>query len=229
MKNYFLLLALGTILLLNGCKKKNAAPDFHYEYFALEEGRYVIYDVMNVVHDDGATIKHDTTYSQLKTVWKGEYIDNQGRTAREFWRYTRDSTAGVWVLKDVWTGIIDGIRAELIEENERVIKLIFAPTLQKLWNANAYNQQSELECFYRDIQSDTTINNINFDPTVTVEIKTQNSLIDSVHFYEVYAENIGLIYKHKRDVHFQYDTLAQTWFLDQGTELYYEYISSGIE
>lgn len=229
MKNYYLLLALGSILLLNGCKKNNSDPDFHYDYFALEEGRYVIYDVMNIVHDDGAVIQHDTSIYQLKTIWKGEYIDNQGRTAREFWRYIRDSDSASWMLQDVWTGIIDGVRAELIEENQRVIKLIFAPTLQKLWDANAFNQQSELECFYRDIHSDTTFNGVSFDPTVTVEIKTQNSLIDSVHFYEIYSENIGLIYNHKKDIHFQYDALSQSWFLNEGTELYYEYVSSGIE
>ncbi len=229
MKNYYLLLALGAVLLIGGCKKSNTEPDFHYEYFALEEGSYVIYDVMSIVHDDGGLIQHDTTYSQLKTIWKGEYIDNEGRPARELWRYTRDSVTEPWVLQDVWTGVIDGIRAELIEENQRVVKLVFAPTLQKIWDANAYNQDEELECFYRDIHSDTSMNGISFDPTVTVEIKSKNSLIDSVHFYEVYSEDIGLVYNHKRDVHFQYNSFTGTWFLNEGTELYYDYVSSGVE
>lgn len=229
MKNYYILLIIGALVLLTGCKKNNGAPDFHYDYFGLEEGRYIVYDVMDIVHDDQASLKHDTSWYQLKTVWKDEYIDDQGRTAREFWRYTRDSITGVWELQDVWTGIIDGIRAELIEENQRTIKMVFAPTSQKLWDANTYNPDPEYECYYRDIHGDTTINGNVFDTTCVVEIHSQASLIDSVHLYETYAKGIGLVNKHTKDVHFQFDTGLGVWFLDQGKELYYTFVSAGFE
>lgn len=228
MKNYYVLLIIGSLVILAGCKKNNTPPDFHYEYFGLEEGRYIIYDVTDIVHDDDAAIKHDTSVYQLKTVWMGEYVDDQGRTGREFWRYTRESVTGVWVLKDIWTGLIDGIRAELIEENQRKIKLVFAPTSQKLWDANAFNPDQEYACYYNDIHGDTTINGNVFDTTCIVEIFSQSSLIDSVRLYETYAKGIGLINKYSKDIHFQYDSIVG-WFLDKGDELYYTFVSAGFE
>ncbi|MFT5780113.1 MAG: hypothetical protein ACI837_003074, partial [Crocinitomicaceae bacterium] len=220
MKNYSVLLVICALILLAGCKK-NPDPDFHFDYFGLEEGRYVVYDVVDITHDD-ALNQHDTVEYQLKTYWAGEYIDDQGRTAREFWRYTRDSITGAWEFKDIWTGIIDGIRAELIEENQRRIKLVFAPTLQKLWDANAYNMQPVLECYYRNIHQDTLINGTNFESTVVVEQDNFNSLIDTVRMYETYAKGVGLVSKYSKDIHFQYDSLVG-WYLDKGNELYYNY------
>jgi hypothetical protein len=229
MKNYQLLHVICSLILLAGCKK-NPDPDFHFDYFGLEEGRYVVYDVVDITHNYGDQIPHDTSVYQLKTYWAGEYIDDQGRTAREFWRYTRDSITGAWEFKDIWTGIIDGIRAELIEENQRRVKLVFAPTLQKLWDANAYNMQPELGCYYRNIHQDTIVNGVYFESTIVVEQESNipNSIIDTLRMYETYAKGVGLVSKYSKDIHFQYDSLVG-WYLDKGNELYYNYVTTGFE
>jgi hypothetical protein len=208
--------------------KKNPAPDFHHEYFGMEEGRYVIYDVTEMVHDDGLN-QHDTSIYQLKTVWADTFVDNQNRTARELHRYIRSTENDPWVLQDIWTGLIDGIRAELVEENQRVVKLIFAPTQNKEWDANAYNQDEERICFYRDIHGDTTIDNTTFDPTLVVEQDQFNSLIDSVHRYDMYSKDVGLIYKYDRDLHYQINSQTQQIYLNEGKEKYYRFVSTGIE
>lgn len=206
---------------------KNPVPDFHHEYFGMEEGRYVVYDVQEIVHDDALNL-HDTAIYQLKTVWADTFVDNQNRVAREFHRYVRPTENDPWVLQDIWTGLIDGIRAELVEENQRVVKLVFAPTQNKEWDANAYNLDPEQICFYRDIHGDTTIDNTVFDPTLVVEQDQFNSLIDSVHRYDMYAKGIGLIYKYDRDLHYQINNQSQI-YLNEGTETYYRFVSTGIE
>ena len=221
---YFLFLMLTTVLF--SCNK-NPIPDFHHEYFGMEQGRYIIYDVIEVVHDDGLN-QHDTSIYQLKTYWADTFVDNEGRTAREFKRFVRATENDPWVLQDLWTGLIDGIRAELIEENQRVVKLVFAPTQNKQWDANAYNLDAEQKCYYRDIHGDTLIDNVTFDPTLVVEQEQQNSLIDSVHRYEMYAKGIGLIYKFERDLHYQINQQSQI-YLNEGTERYYRIVSTGIE
>ncbi len=206
---------------------KNPAPEFHHEYFGMEEGRYVVYDVTEIIHDDALNL-HDTSIYQLKTVWADTFVDNQNRVAREFHRYVRPTENDPWVLQDVWSGIIDGIRAELVEENQRVVKLVFAPTQNKIWDANAYNQDEERICFYRDIHSDTLIDNAAFDPTLVVEQDQFNSLIDSVHRYDMYAKGVGLIYKYDRDLHYQINGQSQI-YLNEGTEKYYRFVSTGIQ
>lgn len=219
---YFTVLALATFLVM-GCKK-DPAPQFHREYFALSEGNFVIYDVTEIDHDQALAL-HDTSNYQLKTVWGVPYIDNEGREAREFLRYTRSTPAASWMLQDVWTGIIDGIRAELIEENQRKVKLVFAPTLSKEWDANAYNALAEQDCYYRDIHKDSTINGNFIDSTLVVEQDEFISLIDTVRQFEMYSKNIGLVYKYFKDNHYQFSSSEVV----NGKELYYEYVSSGIE
>lgn len=221
---YVSLLILATALF--SCKK-NPVPEFHHEYFGMEEGRFVVYDVIEIFHDDDLN-QHDTVIYQLKTYWADTFVDNEGRTAREFKRFVRATENDAWVLQDIWTGLIDGIRAELVEENQRVVKLVFAPTQNKEWDANAFNLNAEQICYYRDIHSDTTIDNVNFDPTLVVEQEQFNSLIDSVHRYEMYAKGVGLIYKYDRDLHYQVNAQSQ-FYLKNGSERYYRIVSTGIE
>jgi len=208
---------------LHACKQK-PPPQFHFEYFGLQEGKYVIYDVVEINHDQALEL-HDTTYYQLKTYWADTIMDNEGRVANEFYRYKRNSTSDPWVVSDVWTGIYDGIRGELVEENQRVVKLVFAPTLNKQWDANAYNMLGELDCYYRDIHQDTTINGVLIDSSLVVEQDNFVSLIDTVRKYEVYGKHIGLVYKYYKDNHYQFASSEVV----NGKEIYCTYLSHGFE
>jgi hypothetical protein len=209
---------------LLGCKKPTT-PNFHKEYFGLQTGRYVIYDVTQITHDTALNPAHDTITYQLKTVWSAEYIDNEGRTASEFRRYTRATANDPWVLSDIWTGIIDGIRAELIEENQRMVKLVFAPTLSKEWDINAYNTMPEMNAYYSDVHIDTTINGTTFDSTIWVDQERFYSLIDTVRSFEVYAKHVGLIRKFEKNNQYNFaDSEPQT-----GREVYYNYVEHGFE
>jgi hypothetical protein len=221
--NLYILLLLSIILIVGSCKKSDPVPSFHYEYFGMEEGLYVIYDVVDIIHDADLD-QHDTTYYQIKTKWGQPYVDNIGRDAREFYRYRRNTVNDDWVQTDVWTGIIVDRRAELIEENQRVIKLFFAPTSQKIWNANAYNTYDELESYYDDIHKDKTIGGTYFDSTLVVEHVDEKNFIDDIRIYEVYAKGIGMVKSYYRKNNYQ-----GTLEVDLGKELYFTYYSSGVE
>jgi hypothetical protein len=69
--NQRVIYALTAVLVVLSACKQDPPPKFHFEYFGLEEGRFVIYDVVEVDHDDAIGI-HDTTTYQLKTVWGGD-------------------------------------------------------------------------------------------------------------------------------------------------------------
>lgn len=205
------------------CKQEPRAQ-FYFEYFGFDEGLYVIYDVIEMNHDDTVGV-HDTIEYQLKTVWGPVFVDNEGRNAREFKRFTRLNPSYDWVLADLWTGLFVGNRAELIEENQRIVKLVFAPELNKLWNANAYNMMGKCSCYYRDIHEEATINTASFDSTLVVEIDEYYSLIDTVHNYEMYAKNIGLVYSYFVDNHFQIGNST----IVKGIEYFHTYNSHGYE
>lgn len=213
------IIPLFIIVLASSCKKPEPVKYYH-EYFGMEEGRYVVYDVYYRSYDDNVTL----TY-QLKTVWGEQYIDNEGRAGRVFRRYTRPNENYDWTLSDTWYGGIYGIRAELVEENQRKVKLVFAPSVNKEWDVNAYNIEQEDECFYRDLHEPYSINGTDFDSTVTVDIEDISEDIIKIQKYEVYAANIGLIEMVNRDLQYPFGSTTP----NKGTELTYTFVETGFE
>lgn len=228
-RHIHIILSIAILGLFQSCTKIDS-PNFHFDYFGYEYGRYVIFDVVEITHDKKID-QHDTLYYQLKTKWGDDYTDNEGRLGKEYLKFTRSNSSEAWGLSDKWHGTIDGIRAELVEENQRVIKLVFSPTLYKEWDMNTYNSNGEVDSYYRKIHQDTTINGTFIDSVLTVEYEEGfSSEIDSVRSFEMYAKGIGLIHKHYKDIHFQFlDSGQVDPEVNIGKELYYNYVSSGKE
>lgn len=213
-------------MLVVSCKDDTKAPNFHYDYFDLTPGRYVDYDVIEINHDVDASVEHDTLIYQLRTYIGDTVIDNEGRIARKFIRYKRNDSSASWMLSDVWTTIIEGNRAELVEENQRIVKMVFSPTLFKEWNANAYNSFPELNCYYDAIHENKSIGAFNFDSTLVVEQDDFHSLVDHKRQFEVYAKGIGLVRKYYKDLTIaNFDSLN----VQKGKELFYTCIGFGIQ
>lgn len=215
------------LLFLLACEKDTTEEiSFDYEYYDLTPGRFCIYDVVDIEHDENQAVQHDTTYYQLKTVIGDTFIDNSGRITRKFLRYTRDSIQDNWLLKDVWTTLIENNKAELVEENQRIVKLVFKPTYEKVWNINMFNVSSKINAKYAAIDQPFTVGNQVFDKTLKVDIQNFFSLVDDRVKYDVYAKNVGLIYKYFKDntiANFDKNTIKK------GKELYYTLVSYGIE
>lgn len=225
---YYTIITLLFILAVASCKKQDDAPQFHYDYFGLTPGRYIIYDVMEINHDVDQSVKHDTLIYELKTLIGDTIIDNEGRIARKYIRYKRDNSSLPWVLSDIWTTIIDHNRGELVEENQRIIKLVFAPTLSKEWNPNSFNMFPEQSYYYRDIHDPYSVDALTFDSTLFViqeEMEEPNLVLHKQQF-EVYAKGVGLIRKYFKDLQIQdFDTLD----IQYGKELFYTCTSYGIQ
>ncbi len=224
--HYLLFLIPTLVFIFVACKKKEATTiKMHYNYYGLLPGKYIIYDVKEMYHDDTSDI-HDTTIYQLKTHIGSDYIDNQGRTAKEFKRFKRNSTSEPWILSDVWTTIIDEYKAELVEENQRIVKLVFSTSSDKIWNPNMFNMNEPLEYNYTNLHKPFSTNNITFDSTLTVDQGSFTSMIDSQRMYEVYATNIGLVSKvYKKLVIANFDSTN----VKKGSEIYYNFVSHGFE
>lgn len=226
MKNLYITILSGLIFIV-ACKKDDNTPiNFHYDYYPIVKGKYVVYDVLEVRHDSQATIKHDTSKYQLKVLIGDTILDLENEVANRFFRYTRTNDAEPWVIKDVWTTKLSGNRAELVEENQRVIKLVFAPTAEKNWNANAFNAFSELNCYYEKLHQQRSFAGHNFDSTLVVEQEDFFSLIDHRRKFEIYAKGVGLVkkfYKHHEIMNF--DTLD----VRKGNEIHYNLVEFGQE
>ena len=209
------------------CKKQQVAQDLHYDYFDLTPGRYIDYSVIEIIHDDTQLIKHDTLRYELRTLIGDTIIDNEGRTARKFLRFKRENNSLPWVQTDIWTTIIADNRAELVEENQRLIKLVFAPTATKQWNTNAFNMNPILNVFYSQIHENKTIGAFSFDSTLVVEIEEdETNAIQYKRKYETYAKGIGLVSKYFKDLSIiNFDVTN----IKSGNELFYTCIGFGVQ
>jgi hypothetical protein len=224
--NYFILLSCSSVILFS-CKKNNqiSPPELHKSYFDITQGRYIEYEVLEINHDENALIQHDTLRYYLKIQIEDTLIDNIGRINNKYVRYKKSNLTDSWILSDVWTTIIDVNNAEIVEENQRIIKMKFPVDGFTNWNANVFTNLSSLECFYEDIHKARTINGLSFDSTVRVNQGSDRNLIRYYKKYETYAKGVGMVEKYYKDLNISnFDTLN----ISSGKELYFKPIDFGI-
>lgn len=205
-----LAVAVSSILLLNSCKKElvNSDQFLYTSYFELKTGKFVEYDVMEILHDENAAIEHDTTIYKLKCVVEDTFTDNAGRLVFNYVRYKRTNSNEPWVQSDLWSTAVFNNKAELVEENQRIVKLVFPVSKFTTWNANQFNSDIKLNCNYDELHFQRTINGFLFDSTLVVEQEDKRNLIEFKRKYEVYANRVGMVKKYYKDLQISnFDTL----------------------
>ncbi len=224
-KGIFICLVLTSLL---ACKKDPVDTNiiYGYEYFPVEVGHYAIYNVVDIFHDLEIEPAHDTNRFQIKELIAEVLVDGEGDTIQKLKRYVRPDESEDWVIQDVWTQKRTASTAEVVEENDRQIKMIFAIAYNRTWDGNALNNEPELECYYENIYQPHTVNSTVYDSTVIIEKENFISFIDFNRSYDVYARNVGKI----KSV---YKNLAidntDTTDIQKGVELYYNLIEFGTE
>lgn len=200
MKKFLLVLLAGTLLF--SCKKKEEPEfDFGYNYFPVTGGTYRHYLVDSIGHD----ITSDTSAYQIKEVLSLSYIDDTGHPAVNVMRYKRYQNGQPWVLQSVWVQQRKPTTAERVENNERFVRMVFPIQEDKIWDGNAFNTQDPWFYSYSNIGGMYEVGPFDFENTVVVNQRNNVNLIDQEIAYEVYAENIGMIFKRLVDLNVQED------------------------
>lgn len=195
----YILAAVTVANLVGACKKKEVTPDLGYGYFPGKRGHYTIYQVDSVFYNN-FTFTIDSFSFQLKEVMESEIFDNTGRKTRRIERYIRKTEADPWTIKDVWTANLTNIHAEKTEENVKFVKLAFPVKLATTWNGNLYNTLGEQEYKYENVHQSFSLNGLSFDSTVTVVQMNDSSLVHKKYAIEIFAKNVGLVYKKFVDI-----------------------------
>lgn len=190
---------IGILLIIASCKKDDPVKvDVGYGYFPAEVGSWIIYDVDSTEWDDfnypaaSEVIPHRY---QIKEVIESIFTDAEGREALRWVRYKRDTVTDPWVIKDVWMANKTASTVEMVEENERFVRLIFPVSLSKFWNGNSTNMQDEWDYQYTEVDAAKTVGGLSFDSTLTVTQIEYDDCLNLYMFEEYYAKNVGLIYK----------------------------------
>ncbi|MEI6765235.1 MAG: hypothetical protein WCM76_06300 [Bacteroidota bacterium] len=218
-----LLPLLFAITIFAGCKKDSVLPpvDMGYRYFPVNVGHWVLYQVDSTNWNDftGAV---DTFQFQIKETVESEYLDNEGRPTARLERYKKMSDTSSWYLADVWVMNLTQSTAEKVEENIRFVKMIFPTKSGLVWNGNIYNTLGKQDYEYKQFNKPYIANNIQYDSTVTVLQANEITLISEDIANEVYARDIGMIYKKYRSI-----VKKPTGEIEKGKDYTYTILSYG--
>ncbi|MCC6251965.1 MAG: hypothetical protein IT238_05835 [Bacteroidia bacterium] len=219
----------------NSCRKeieKIKVPDIGYDYFPSQKGHYVIYDVDSLFYND-FTSTIDTFKFQVKEKITDTFVDLENRITQRIERFYRENSNDNWVIKDVWYSNKTANTAERVEENMRFVKIVFPLKKDNQWNGNRYNNLGEQNYKLLKIHEFFSLGLLSFDSTITIRHAADSNLIEKNISYEIYARNVGLVYKKNlqladRDTVVNY-TLPFEERANSGFDLTYKAISSGVE
>jgi hypothetical protein len=195
MKKIYLWLSL--VLLLASCDTSDANLELvpqGKEYFPLTVGTFVAYNVKEINYFLNEPRRTEATY-QLKEVIKEQYKDLANNTTYRIERYRRANGRDNWTLLNVWTARIDYLAAIKVEENVPIIKLAFPAENGKKWNGNSLNTLNQDEFEIRDAGKSFIFAGKNYTETLTVQQSNDSTIVNKDKRMEIYAKNIGLIYK----------------------------------
>lgn len=241
-KSIFLAGFVLTALLFGACNKKDIFPTVKLEnIMQLQVGKYIIYklDSMNYVNFNRTLA---ITKYQAKDIVDAAITDNLGRPSWRVIRYLRDSAStseADWKQNITYMITVLSNSVQVVEENQRYIKLVQPLREGFTWRGNAYINPESFDASFSIDDWDYTYANVyspfvfddarTIDSTITVNQReevlgdTSNPAGYSVQNFskEVYGNNIGLIYKEL--FHSEYQpgdgSLTESYYFGYGIRL----------
>ncbi|WP_345245602.1 hypothetical protein [Nibrella saemangeumensis] len=189
-------LLIGGLLACFSCRPVSPdQPDPGYLFFPLETGRYTIYNVTDSVYTLTSP-KVWRTY-QIKEVTGPVYTDVTGQKAYQLQRYRRLNEQQPWQPDSVWTARLVNGEAIRNENGKDYVKLVFPIGNRVRWDGNKWNAMGEDTYEMRNTSRPFRVLDKLFDETVTVVQQNDSTLVSQDKRIEVYAKEVGLIYREK--------------------------------
>lgn len=228
----FILCPVLISLLLAGCENKFSEfspEEMGYDFYPLEPLSYRDYNVQEIEYN--ILGNPDTTNYFLREKVGDSYLNQSGEITYRLERYIKNSDTSSWQFDAVWTVNKSNTNLVVVEDNVPYVKMVFPVMEEKKWDGNAFNILKEELYSYEnafqpliisDKEYDSTIKVIqqdNPDPIVTTDIRN-----------EIYAKNIGLIYKESIILHYCTDNeCLGKMIIEQGMDYRQELIGYGKE
>jgi hypothetical protein len=180
------------------------------DYFPLEVGRYIEYQIDSIVFDDapGGNTK-DTVTFQVREEIVTYNVSVSGDTLYYIHRFRRNLPSLPWVLTDVWTAHYDENNALRTEENLTFRKMTMPLYKGLKWTATAYiNPQTSVQIGTENLEPyeywESSVESIDDSahvgafvfPTGQVMQVIQTDSDDDLmkrYVHETYARGIGLV------------------------------------
>lgn len=223
-------LALVVLAVGVGCQSVSTIPASPgFDYFPLSTGHYVIYNVDERLYSLSSPVVQRTY--QVKEVVGAPYTDVTGRPAYRLFRYRRLVESQPWQADSLWSARLVDDEAIRNENGLDFVKLRFPVSDRLRWDGNRHNGVGQDQYETRNSGQPYRVSDKEFSETVTVVAKQDSTLISQDKRIEVYAKQVGLIYKERVQLQYCSSTPAciGTYKIDYGVRQVYRIHSSGNE
>lgn len=210
----FLLLAVLVAIGYNSCKKADPEPaplSPENEFFPLEKGKYVLYDVDSTIWDDQKCVTVTRHYQMMWTI-ADTFTDAEGRLSYRIDTRIRKKAEDVWKTHEIIYVTNTGTTLEMAHSGLRFIKMQFPVKAGEKWNGSALINvdDSDLSYFkdwqymYEAFREPFNTGHANFTNTVTVLQRNEtindpetipNQDASRTFGKEVFASGIGMVYR----------------------------------
>lgn len=215
---------------LISCGESETTPaDLSLDYFPLETGRYIIYDVTE--QRFSLTARPATSTFQLKETVGTRYTDVLGQPAFRLQRFRRANAQANWQTDSLWTTRTNSRAAIRTENGADFVRLTFPAIERSRWNGNELNRFGEDSYELRSVNKPYSIGIQAFAETATVLQQNDSMLVSQDKRVEVYARQIGLVYKETVQLQFcsSTPTCVGKAQIDFGVRRYIRIASYGTE
>lgn len=207
---YFALISI--FIFLQNCKKTaHSTIDLGLSYYPLNVGDWIVYNVDSIVYNDFTNpVSIDTFSYQIREEITNDFLDlnnEQNFRIEQFKKYAN----GSWFVNNVFSAKQNQINTQKVENDLRYVKMVFPIKTGSNWNGHIYldvADQAHLAFLnlanynwnfsYENINETLIINNFTLDSCVTILQINEENLFEKKYAKEIYAKNIGLVYKEMR-------------------------------
>ncbi|GHB73946.1 hypothetical protein [Persicitalea jodogahamensis] len=174
-----------------------------YDYFPVETGRYIEYEINEVRYNVTSPVPARTTYF-LREVYGQSFPGSTGIEQFPVQRYKKPRPEASWTLDSVWTAYRIPDRAVRVENNVAFVKLAFPLTDQSTWNGNMLNARVP-ESYQVQFDAPFPARN-DFPKSLSVVQRRDSSLVSVNKRIEVYAPGVGLVYREDTSLEYCQET-----------------------
>lgn len=171
------------------------------DFFPTDSGITRIYQIDSVFWDPFTGIRDTVEYRILEVV-AGTFTDDQGRPARRIERFRE--TGNSWIISRVESAVKTIGTAELTDNNNRYIKLVFPVERLKEWNGNSFNSLDYVPYRYEYVGQDDINGQIFNETARVIQGDREGNLIEKKFTIEKYASGIGLYYRRIVSIGFEF-------------------------
>jgi len=175
------------------------------DYYPLGKGRFQVYDVNQIKYTLGVP---ETLAYELKIQVADSIATQQGYTYVQY-RYQRQPGETDWTYIDTWSSTLDDRQAVQQEGNTAYLKIQFPVKDGNSWNGNLYNTGAAEDYQLQDAGKPQALAAGTFNDCITVLQSDNNDFVVYLdQRKEIYARNVGLVYKETTQLHYCTDTNA---------------------